>query len=409
MKILHCADLHIREKDIEEIDRCLKAIVTTAQREAPDLAVIAGDIFDSRDVRVDSQSAMMAIGFVSALMDICPVAIVLGTPSHDGEAPKIMRYARGEFPVIVAEKPEQYILAGGLFYVKTSLSADAILTLIPQPTKQYWQGQGGVSQTDQEIGQALSGIFAGFGAQAAEYPGVPHVLVYHGGISGAKVSTGQVLTGHDIEVSIDQLNLAGADLNLCGHIHMQQQLGDRTFYAGSPYRTNWGELEPKGFYVHTLTPDPLPAVDNPDETDYGYLRESRFIETPCRKVARIKVDFTDDEQAAMFSLPGLVGEGDHARLDFTVWQDEADLFDKETITDELIRQGALSVDIRITRVPRETVRAVEVLDAPTLRLKILEQAKLKGEEVDPGILELADRLEQTPAEMLLQQARGGGV
>ena len=303
MKILHLADLHIREKDIEEIDRCLQSIVTTAQTEKPDLAVIAGDIFDSRDVRVDSRSAIMAIGFVSALMDICPVAIVLGTPSHDGEAPKIMKYARGKFDCVVATHPQQVYLEAGFLYDRPAGGEDfktpeCIVTLIPQPTKQYWQGSGGASQTDQEIGQAMSGVLAGFGAQAAEYPGVPHALGYHGGISGAKVSTGQTLTGHDIEVSTDQLNLAGADLNLCGHIHMSQQLGDRTFYAGSPYRTNWGEMEAKGFYVHEVWGDSENFIS------------SRFIETPAERWcgSLLTIPSARDTSSAGKMCPGQTSE-----------------------------------------------------------------------------------------------------
>lgn len=257
MKILHLADLHIREKDVDEIDRCLQAIVTTARAEQPDIAVIAGDIFDSRDVQVDSRSAILAIGFVSALMDVCPVAIVLGTPSHDGEAPKIMKYARGKFDCVVATHPMQVYLEDGFLYDRPAGGEDfktpeCIVTLIPQPTKQYWQSQGGVSQTDAEIGAAMSGVLAGFGAQAAEYPGVPHVAVYHGTISGATLSNGQTRVGMDIEVSQDQLALTNADAILCGHIHYPQQMGELIFYAGSIYMNNWGEDHRHGFWIHEV-------------------------------------------------------------------------------------------------------------------------------------------------------------
>ena len=257
MKILHCADLHIREKDVEEIDGCLSMIVRTARDERVDLAVIAGDIFDSRDIKLDSRSALMAIAFVSALADICPVAIVLGTPSHDGKAPEILRFARGIFPIRVAAAPEQVYLYEGAFRDGDMQDGrpQAALTLIPQPTKQFFPTASDIRTGDQEIGQALTGLFAGFGAQAAGHHG-PHILVYHGGISGAKLSTGQTLTGQDIEVSVDQLNLAGADLNLTGHIHLPQQLGERTFYSGSVYMNNWGENHKHGFYLHEVSGGP---------------------------------------------------------------------------------------------------------------------------------------------------------
>ena len=143
MKILHCADLHIRENDLAEIDGCLRKIVTTAQEELPRLVVIAGDIFDSRDVKLDSQSAITAIGFVSALADICPVAIVIGTPSHDGNAPDIMRYSRGKkYDVTVSSLPEQlYLYQGALYRRKMvgNLQPEAVISMIPQPTKRFFQ------------------------------------------------------------------------------------------------------------------------------------------------------------------------------------------------------------------------------------------------------------------------------
>lgn len=133
---------------------------------------------------------------------------------------------------------------------------------------------------------------------------------------------------------------------------------------------------------------------------------SKFIETPCKRVARFKFDLTTGEKITI-PFEGIAGA--EVRIEVAVYQDESETVSRETITENLKRWGATGVDIRISRIPRETVRAVEVLDAPTLRLKIVEQTKIKGEEVDPGILELADRLEGTPVEVLLQQARGGAA
>lgn len=403
MKILQVADEHIRERDADEIDRCLQFIVDTAQKEHPNLILSCGDLFDSRDVRVDSRAAITAIGFVSALMDVAPVAIVLGTPSHDGAAPRIMQYVRGDYPVIVAEKPMQVVLSGGEFKTEADnegygLQAEAVITLIPQPTKQYWQTQAGVSGSDQEIGAAMTGVFGGFGAEAAQYPGVPHILVYHGGISGARVSTGQTLTGHDIEVSTDQLALTGADIYCLGHIHMAQQIGDRGFYAGSPYRTNIGEAEAKGFYLHEYGK----TVVNGNS-----YWESSFIETPARKVVRIADDYRNGVGQVPLEMPDV--NGADVRYELTVWQDEADRINKEEVVKGFTDHGALSVDIRITRIPRETVRAESVLKAKTLRQKIEERARITGEEVPAGVLDLADLLQGSEAERLLKSVMGGGV
>jgi DNA repair exonuclease SbcCD nuclease subunit len=84
MKILHSADWHVRDKDIEEITKCLGFLVETARTEGTDLITIAGDCFDSRDIKLDSQSAKLVIKIISELADICPVAVVLGRQAMMG-------------------------------------------------------------------------------------------------------------------------------------------------------------------------------------------------------------------------------------------------------------------------------------------------------------------------------------
>ncbi|MDD5353497.1 MAG: hypothetical protein PHS93_10075 [Candidatus Omnitrophica bacterium] len=254
MKILHSGDWHGRDKDYEEFEKCLCFLVQAAKNECVNLAVLPGDIFDSRDIKLDSLSAKLVIKKVSELADICPVAIAIGTPSHDGLAAEVLIYAKGEYPVSVAIKPEQLILFKGNFYGSMDGCAakpDAVISLVPQPTKQFFQTESDIASSNAEIGQAMSALFAGFGARAAEY-NCPHILGYHGSISGAKLSTGQILTGMDIEVSIDQLYLSNADLILCDHIHLPQELAGNVFYSGSLYANNWGENHKHGFYIHEI-------------------------------------------------------------------------------------------------------------------------------------------------------------
>ena len=398
MKILHCADLHIRENDLAEINICLQKIVTTAQEELPGLAVIAGDIFDSRDVKLDSQSAITAIGFVSALADICPVAIVIGTPSHDGKAPDIMRYTRGKkYDVTVSSLPEQlYLYQGSIYRAKMvgNLQPEAVLSMIPQPTKRFFQSASDIRTADQEIGQAMSVLFVGFRAQAVEYK-CPHILVYHGGVSGAKLPSGQMRVGMDIEVSTDQMMLASPDLICMGHIHQKQQMGDRSFYSGPIYATKIDEQGPNGFYIHN--------IGHPD-----YPEESRhvFIETPCKKAVRYTFDYT-----GAVSVKPLDGDAEnvasaHIRIDAKVWQDEVQKIDFNAMKGDLLRWGAESVDIRIIRVPRENVRAEAVLKAESLRDKVQRMAELRNEEIGWSVLLKAEALETKPADELFGAITG---
>ena len=398
MKILHSADWHVRDKEIEEIATCLRFIVDRAQAENVDLIVIAGDIFDSRDLKLDSKAAKLAVRTISELADIAPVAIVTGTASHDGMAPEVLRFARGKHFIHVSATPEQIYLTAGELSHSTgigNIKPDAVLTMIPTPTKQYFN-DGSIAESNENISQAMSSLFAGFGAQAAAFPRVPHLLVGHWNVSGAKLSNGQTLIGHDIDISIDQMSLTNAAAYLMGHIHMSQQMGDRTFYSGSPYSLTWGEIEEKGFWLH--------------EFDADELDKSEFVWTPCRKLLRIQEDFTEHPDAikeldvVLYTYSREEIEGRYVRADFTVWQDEAAMLDKERLKEFYLSAGAIDADIRIIRVPRQTVRSESVLKSETLRDKIIAMSALNNEPVSESILQKADALENTPATELVRAA-----
>jgi DNA repair exonuclease SbcCD nuclease subunit len=383
LKVLHTADWHVRDKDIEEVTKCLGFIVETARAEKVDLTTISADIFSLESTnKLDSPSTKIVIKTISDLADICPVAIITGTPSHDGLAAEILRYAKGKYPVHVSTKPEQVILFNDQFYggmYGCTGTPDAVISQIPTPTKQFYQG------TDQEVSQAMNGLFAGFGAQASQY-NCPHILNGHWNISGAKLPNGTVRTGMDIEISTDQMMLAQPDLGCLGHIHIAQKLGDRFFFSGPIYSTKIDEVGPNGFWIHEFNNSRIP--------------ESRFIETPCKRTVRIQINQTDGDR--FDSLPCLDVSGAAVRYEVTEWQDEAGVIDKKEITDAFMGAGALSVDIRIVAVPRETIRAAAVLEAETLKDEFSEMAKLRGEEIDPETLSMAEQLETVPVEELLK-------
>ena len=394
MKILHLADIHAREKDIEEIEKCLDCVVKAAIKENVDLAIIAGDCFDSRDIKLDSLSAKLIIKTISELAEICPVAVVIGTPSHDGTAAEIAANWKDGHGVTVASRPIQVkYINGRLFPIDEEMvtNSHAIISLIPTPTKQFFQTESGISESNAEISMAMNGIFAGFGAKAATYDHqlggayCPHILVGHWQVAGSIVSTGQTLTGHDIDIGFDQMMLANPDLICLGHIHMPQKLGDRAFYPGSLYPLTWGELETKGFYIHTL--------------EGKSLIKSRFIETPCRKLLRLAGNFTTADENLHYDHNYWNKEedvkltGSYLRIDITVWQDEVEKIDKERMISSFKDRGALDVDIRIIRIPREAVRSEAVLKVNTLREKLTAMADLRSEIVGESILIKADLLE----------------
>jgi len=394
MKILHFADIHSRDKDIEEVSKCLGFIVEKAMDEKPDLIVFAGDFFHSRDVKLDSEATRLVIRSFSELADIAPVAAVIGTPLHDGKAPEILEYVTAEYPIHIATIPEQIYFMGNHFY--TGLDGctrppEAVISLLPQPTKEYFSRthEGGIVEGDQSVGGLLGGVFMGFGATAAEFK-APHILVFHGTANGARICNGQRMIGREIEISREAIELCRADLGCFGHIHLPQEAFPNMFYASSIYPENIGEDGKHGFWIHGWE---------------GGKIWSKFVETPYRKVAEVKIDLTGDYDLQA-GLANTDFTGVAIRVQVRAWQDETNLIDKPTIERVIMAKGALKVEFSAPiRVPRETVRSTEIMKLSTLPDKVKELARTRGEEVPASILEKADLVERVPADQILEKVQ----
>ena len=394
---LHFADVHARDKDIAEIGACLTEIIQVAHDNTPDLIVMAGDTFDSRMVRLDSQAAKLIFDSYQHLADIAPMVVIVGTPSHDGMAPEVLEHIRAENEIYVAEKPEQILLNNDWHFSvgPTINNPAAVISMIPAPTKQYWEKAGNskqdIEEANTEIANALGVMMAGFGASASDYD-CPHILVGHFSVGGAQISSTQTMVGRDIEVSRDQIGYVNADLVCLGHIHMAQDwVDDNIFYSGSIHANNFGELEDKGFYIH--------------EISTTVKRSSEFYETPSQKRVILRPDLTNgwkSVEAFLSSVDPNEIDGAHIRLDVKVFQDEAGSLDEEAI-----RAILPDVDINIQRVPRETVRSSKILKVKDLRDKLTTMAELRKEDVPETILAKADALETMPPEDIYKMVING--
>ncbi len=413
MKILHTADWHFGERDHDEIKKCLDFMIEYAQENVPDLFVVSGDITDSRYLNLDSRSARTIFNIVNAMLEMAPVAVVIGTPSHDGSAALALRECRGEYPIFVSAGPEQlaYISGchpGGMWVtikdiVEKKLDPDFILSQIPQPTKQYFINDLAIEDTDMAISNAMNSILTSFGDLPEGLRDTPHIVNGHFQVGGAFISETQQLIGRDIELSVSQLNMLNADLICLGHIHKAQKLGDNIYYAGSPTRMNFGETEDKGFYHHNLKYDFLggdPAKEKLIVRDLN----SKFIQTPAKQMLEIKEDFTNDEDSikeidiVLYSYsPDELKDAD-IKITLTMWQDEARVVKQTEIKGFFIDSGCRNVKLSLIRKPREAVRAEKVLEAETLPEKLKAMTELRGEDIADSILEKAKSLESEDPE-----------
>jgi len=408
IKVLHTADWHYRDQQHDEIEKCVDFLIASARQENPDLILISGDITDNQNLKLDSRSARTICRQVSELACIAPVAIIIGTPSHDGKSAEILRYVKGQYQVHVSEHPEQLILSGGRLYAADSgdyegNAIDAIITQVPTPTKQFFQSEAGIAESDQQVASLLSNLLGAFGTVASQFQ-CPHIVSGHFQMGGAYISETQQLIGRDIEISIDQMAMANAHLVALGHIHKSQKVGGNIFYSGSIHRNTFGETEEKGFYIHTISV----AGQN-----YFYGVNSKFLQTPARQMLKISEDFTEEgndirELDAVICTYGPEDlYGAHLKLEIKVWQDEAGRIKQAEIERYLLDAGAEKVVISLIRVPRETVRATRVLKAESLRDKVLAMADLRGETVTASILNKAAELETINPDELIKLVTAG--
>lgn len=402
MKILHTADFHVRDKDIDECRKVLSHLCTYALEEDPDLIVIAGDMTDRNDIKFDSQTARLVMETVSYLSMAAPVLVLTGTRFHDGNIPDLMQEIRSHCPVYVSNRPEQ-ILVGSDFQrledMGGCIDGKLLISTMPAPTKQFFDSMEGIEATDQAIGEAMSAIFAQFGETAARI-NLPHVLVGHWQVGGAYISETQQLIGRDIEVSVDRILSARPSLACLGHIHKAQRIGRHPiFYSGSTYRKDFGELNAKGFYIHEL--------------GEAGLVDSEFVELPSRKLIKVEHDYTKTPDSDIdFELGPLAGKyadedikDAHVRVEFKVWQDQRDRIDKTYYQRVLMMSGAADAEIQVVTVPRQNVRASRVLESEKLRDKVRARAEIVGDEVPESVLQKCDAIEAEPREAIIQKIK----
>lgn len=395
LKIIHTADWHIQDSNHDEIAKCLSALIEKSMSLFPDLVVVAGDLTESRNTRLESRSAKTIVDTVTALSMAAPVVIVSGTPSHDGSCSELLNHIpfvgpRGGRVVHVSTSPEMLCLHNGeifSFDPDSPRKCDALISMLPTPTKQYFQTDSGIQKSDHEIAIELNDVLAGLASMSSGID-CPHIHVGHYQVSGCYISETQTLTGVDIDIHPDQLLLLGADVICLGHIHKAQEMKHKAFYSGGITRNTFGELDMKGFYVHTIS-------------DSGTVSE--FIDLPARELHIIRKDFLERpiniEEIKTEITANL--SGSWVKISANVWADEAREINQADIERHFLDAGSDRVLIDLIRKPRETVRSESVTSAITLRDKVHEMARLRVEAIASGVLEKAGLLETMNSDALI--------
>lgn len=222
----------------------LKTMCRQVREAEPDLIVLAGDLIEKHPT---AQDMTALLGHVRCLSDISPVIIVHG--NHDGEG--WLALCEGQdttHDVWVCAVPDTMGLADGRLIHGIDADTECVVHCVPWVTKGHLLSRlptvPSPEETDAAVRACLQEILGGFAVerQMAGYDG-PAVLVGHMELGGSVMDSGQPNVAPGLKIDPHDLELAGCDAYMLGHIHAQQDVGTGV-YAGSPYRLTWGEAGP---------------------------------------------------------------------------------------------------------------------------------------------------------------------
>jgi DNA repair exonuclease SbcCD nuclease subunit len=312
LRIAHLTDLHITDGPrLPDQRKVLEHVVREMVSLGVQATLLPGDLY-GRHVPHESTPAERSALYpaVRTMAKLGPVVVVPGNHDYPGDLDTLAELGGGfDWPVVVANRAQ-------VLKLKTP-GPDLHVYAVPWPTKRMLlQGESGVpkapEQSRQLAGQKLDQVLQLWGSRVTRTrkrsPGTAHVLAAHCMTAGARTSGGEVLTGHEIELSRPSMESMGIDYGALGHLHYRQQVAERFWYAGSPWRTDFGEDDEKGWHLIDIAPTeaempPAPAnamdvvLHQPGAAGQHLVRVS-WMPTPCRDFVTLDWRWAADEDGA---------------------------------------------------------------------------------------------------------------
>lgn len=349
MRIAVIADSHWDESSrFEECVRVHRWIADDMRAREVDLVLHAGDVFERKST-VRERAAVA--DWIQAVADFAPIVIVRGNHDAVGDLSIFSRLIT-RWPVIVEER-------AAVHTVETEFSSVDVACLSWPQTSQLR-----AAAPDLDASEALRAVLRGFNTDSDR----PRVLLAHAMVCGSVTSHGQPLVGHDMELGLADLALAGADFVALGHIHMPQDWpleAGPVVYPGSPRRTAFGEVEEKGYVIVELGDGPI-----------SWQR----VPTPCAPMLLVTGNYLVDElgpdlvqwTGLATDAPRSIEAGAEVRLRYLVDSDRRDAarVEAEALRARWLAEGAASVKVEEEVIAAGTARAPEIATATTIEGKL---------------------------------------
>jgi exonuclease SbcD len=362
MRLAVIADTHIDQHSrLGECERLLDCIHAECERRKVDGIIHTGDVFERKSTPLERR---VAASWVQRMAGIAPFVIVKGNHDADEDLPLLARL-ESDFPIIVVETVAVVEIAG------------AQIACMGWPRKSALLAAAGIDSREggaEVATEALRNVLRGLGEEMRAGPPGPRLLAMHAMVRDSVTSTGQPLVGCDFEIGLEDLALVDAHAYLLGHVHKHQawRIGSAPcIYPGSSRRSNFGELEDKGFVIL-------------DFADDGTLLSWEFVELPATPMHHVDDEWRDGEWlAGAHGLPESC-VGTEIRFRYRVRGDQraAARAAAERWRADWLAEGAITVKLDEQVILEQRTRADVVPAQAPLADKVA--AYWAAKKIDPG-------------------------
>ena len=240
-KFIHTADLHVGKSRtlpdyLERQELMIEGIFKAADANGTKTVLMAGDIFESKNIRWSEQKAFMERLFAH---DAKGHTTVLCNGNHDELATGISHMWLPSLINDFGGLSNTTIVDGESRLVKLP---DMHIGVIPVVYN---------SMSTKDLSDAVAKLY-----EKAD-DDLPFVMMIHATITGCTTDTGVSLSGGPrIPKDCDFV-----DYWALGDIHKSQQMSDKAWYSGAPIQHDFGDLQPKGVLVVTVEKGEEPQVE----------------------------------------------------------------------------------------------------------------------------------------------------
>ena len=280
MIIGHVTDLHVQEGErLADQVEILGRVADEGAAAGVHLWLLTGDLYGKTVPHTSTPAERNAVmAWLRRLTMTAPVVIVRGNHDHGADLAGL-EHAADLWPVRVHQGAayDRVLTPGGW----------ANVYALPYPLRSWLlrgEAAGSHRTTTDAANAAIEARLSLWERQIRRLrktsPEEPHLLAAHVSVEGAALASGEVIPTNEISVAPHQLAELQVDYGALGHLHLRQEVAPACWYAGSPYRTDFGEREPSKWWniVHVA--------------GYGMTRVEG-IDTRCRDFITLEYRWSD--------------------------------------------------------------------------------------------------------------------